>query len=375
MKPKLTERKNPRHKTRTVKIGNIYIGGNHPIAIQSMTKTKTANIEDTVKQINELERVGCEIVRVAIKDEQDAKALKRIKKKAKIPIVADIHFNWRLALEAIDNGADKIRLNPGNIYKKEQIKEIVYAAKMNHIPIRVGVNSGSLINRKSQSAPPCLPAARQAKSQVDNMVKSALDYLKILENYGFFDIVVSLKASCVSDTIMAYRKLAGLCDYPLHLGVTASGPLPAGAIKSSIAIGALLLDGIGDTIRVSLTEEPWQEVETAKIILESLGLRNSRHQIISCPTCGRCEVDLVNIVKEVEKRINATHSKPLTVNSHPLRVAIMGCVVNGPGEAGMADIGVAFGKKQGLLFRKGRIIKKVSAPDCINVLLKELGSD
>jgi (E)-4-hydroxy-3-methylbut-2-enyl-diphosphate synthase len=363
--------KNPRHKTRPIKIGNIYIGGNHPIAIQSMAKTKTANIEDSVKQINELERVGCEIVRVAIKDEQDAKALKRIKERVKIPVVADIHFNWRLALEAIDNGADKIRLNPGNIYKKEQIKEIVYAAKMNRIPIRVGVNSGSLINRKSKGAP-CLPELMHHKSQVDSMVKSALDYLKILEDHGFFDIVVSLKASCVSDTIAAYRKLAGLCDYPLHLGVTASGPYLSGTIKSSIAIGSLLLDGIGDTIRVSLTEEPWQEVEAAKVILESLGLRNSRPQIISCPTCGRCEVDLVNIVRELEKRLSAAYCRLQAV---PVKVAVMGCVVNGPGEAGMADIGVAFGKKEGLLFRKGRIIKKVSASDCINVLLKELGSD
>jgi len=343
-----------RRKAKVIKIGKVSIGGNNPIAIQSMTKTRTCDIEKTVKQIKELEKIGCSIVRLAVRDAQDARAIKKIKEKVSLPLVADIHFNWRLAQDAIDNGADKIRLNPGNIYKKDEVKEIARAAKLNHIPIRVGVNSGSLKNRKAHP---------------DAMVESAVDYIKILEGFGFYDIVVSLKASNIIDTIEAYRKIAGLCEYPLHLGVTATGSPYKGAIKSGIALGALLLEGIGDTIRVSLTDEPVQEVAASKIILESLELRKFGPQIISCPTCGRCEVDLVKIVKELESRLSTIDHR---LSTRPTKVAIMGCVVNGPGEAKEADLGVAFGKREGLLFRKGKALKKISYSDCADILLKEI---
>lgn len=347
----------PRRKSKIIKIGNVYIGGNYPIAIQSMAKRKTSDIKKTETQIKELENAGCEIVRVAIKDEQDAKALKGIKRKINIPVVCDIHFNWKLAIKAIDNGADKIRLNPGNIYKKEEIKEIAHLAKSCGIPIRVGVNSGSLRNHKD------------TRTQADKMIKSALDYVKILEGFGFHDIVISLKASNILDTIEAYRKIAKLCDYPLHLGITATGAPFSGAIKSGIALGNLLLEGIGDTIRVSLTDNPRQEVVAAKIILSSLGLRKFGPQIISCPTCGRCEVDLVRVVKDLEDKLSTIDHRLLT---RPAKVAIMGCMVNGPGEAKEADIGVAFGKKAGLLFKNGKPIRKLTSSNCISVLLKEM---
>ncbi|MBI4982006.1 MAG: flavodoxin-dependent (E)-4-hydroxy-3-methylbut-2-enyl-diphosphate synthase [Candidatus Omnitrophica bacterium] len=344
-----------RRKTRIVKIGEIALGGNNPIAIQSMTKVKASNVEATLRQIKELADAGCEIIRLAVKDGDDAAAIKKIKAKAKLPIVADIHFDWRLALKAIDGGVDKIRLNPGNIYKKEEIKEVVSAAKAHGIPIRVGVNSGSVRNRRVN---------------VDNMVNSALDYLKVLEGLKFYNTVISLKASNILDTIEAYRKCAKLCDYPLHLGVTATGAPFSGAIKSSVALGALLLDGIGDTLRVSLTEDPRQEVLAAKAILSSLELRSFGPEIISCPTCGRCEVNLVKIVKELESRLSEAGYRGKS--SGPLKVAVMGCVVNGPGEAKEADIGIAFGKKEGLLFKHGKPVKKVNVKDCVNVLLREI---
>lgn len=361
-----------RRKTRTVKIGHLFIGGNNPVLIQSMAKTKTADVEKTVQQIKELENVGCEIVRLAIKEPQDALALKKIKERTKLPIVADIHFNWRLAIKAIDNGADKIRLNPGNIYKKDQIKEIISALKIARIPLRIGVNSGSVrgLNSKRLKMP-------------DRLVASAYNYIKLIEKFKFYDIVVSLKASNVLDTVDAYRRMSRLCDYPLHLGVTATGLPYRGAIKSSIAVGALLLEGIGDTIRVSLTTKPEQEVEAAKSILEALELRRFGPEIISCPTCGRCEVDLVKIVKELENRLSLPHRQAGTIDypcltgrqglsTRPLKLAVMGCIVNGPGEAKEADIGIAFGKTEGLLFKNGRAIKKVSFSNCIDFLLKEM---
>ena len=347
-----------RHKTKIVRIGNTYIGSDNPITIQSMAKTKTANIENTLKQIKELENTGCEIVRLAIKDILDARALKKIKPKINIPVVADIHFNWRLALEAIDNGADKIRLNPGNIYKRSEIKEIVSALKLAKIPLRIGLNSGSLRNLNSKRL-----------SMPDKLVKAALDYIKIIEGLKFYDIVVSLKASTVLDTIEAYRKLSRLCDYPLHLGLTATGSSGQGTIKSAIAVGTLLLEGIGDTIRISLTDKPLQEVKAAKYILEALQLRKFGPEIISCPTCGRCEVDLVKIVRDLEAKLT-TYNLQLT--THPLKLAVMGCVVNGPGEARQADIGIAFGKNEGLLFKDGKPVKKVSFNRCVDTLLKEL---
>jgi len=358
-----------RRKAKTIKIGDCLIGGNNPIAIQSMAKTKTADIERTLKQIKELENAGCQIVRLAIKDIPDARALKKIKPKINIPIVADIHFNWRLALEAIDNGADKIRLNPGNIYKKSEIKEIVSALKLARIPLRIGLNSGSVrdLNSKRLSMP-------------DKLARAALDYIKTVEGFKFYDIVVSLKASTVLDTVEAYRKVSRLCDYPLHLGLTATGSSLQGTVKSAIAVGTLLLEGIGDTIRISLTDKPLQEVKAAKYILEALQLRNFGPQIISCPTCGRCEVDLLKIVRELENSLaypvsrlsSSTGKQANRQTGKPLKVAVMGCVVNGPGEARQADIGVAFGKNEGLLFKDGKPVKKVSFNRCVDTLLKEL---
>jgi len=343
----------PRRKTKTICIGNVRIGTNYPIAIQAMTKTKTADSEKTIKQINELKKVGCEIVRLAVKDRADAQALKKIKQRTNIPIVADIHFNWRLGIEAIDNGADKIRLNPGNIYKKEQIREIAQAAKLSRIPIRVGVNSGSL---------------RKTKKTAQSMVQSALDYIKTLEKCGFYNIVISLKSSQIFQTLEAYRKMAKSCDYPFHLGVTATGSPYLGLIKSSIALSILLLEGIGDTIRVSLTDEPQAEVKAAKSILESLGLRCFGPEIISCPTCGRCEIDLIKIVRSLDERLSVI--RPLS--ALPMKVAVMGCLVNGPGEAKEADLGIAFGRKEGLLFKKGKAIRRIPFHNCTDILLKEI---
>lgn len=346
-----------RKKTRVIKIGNCLIGGTHPVAIQSMVKYRATDTERSLKQIRELEDAGCEIVRFAVKDIRDARALKKIRKESGIPIVADIHFDYRLALEAIDSGVDKIRLNPGNIYKKEEVREVVAGLKNAKIPLRIGVNSGSVRDLHSKNA-------------AGNLVKSALEYIKMVEGFKFHNIVVSLKASNVLDTVSAYREISGLCDYPMHLGVTATGSPFAGAIKSSVALGALLLDGIGDTIRVSLTDIPVREVYAAKVILESLGLRKFGHSLISCPTCGRCEVDLVKIVSELEEKLEQGAKRPNP--SKPIKIAVMGCVVNGPGEAKEADIGVAFGKSEGMLFRKGKPVRKVSYSDCVDVLLKEI---
>jgi len=351
-----------RRKTRVIKIGSVRIGGNNPVAIQSMAKTRTGDCDNTVKQIRELKKAGCEIVRVAVKDSADAAAIRKIKANIRIPLVADIHFSFSLAIEAIDNGADKVRLNPGNIYKENEIREVASAAKLNRIPIRIGVNSGSL---------------KGGRYSVDAMVKSALDYIKILEGFKFHDIVISLKASNVPDTVEAYRKISKACDYPLHLGVTATGLPFKGAIKSSIAIGALLLEGIGDTIRVSLTDTPVQEALAAKAILESLGLRRFGPEIISCPTCGRCEVDLVGIVTELEKKLSTIDYTCLPARQgvlrRPVKIAIMGCIVNGPGEAKEADIGIAFGRKEGLLFKNGKAVRKVSIHNCTDYLFKEIG--
>lgn len=356
-----------RRRAKTIKIGDVYIGGDNPVAVQSMTKTKTADIESTISQIQELKGAGCEIVRLAIKDTSDANALREIRQKVNLPLVADIHFNWLLALKAIDNGVDKIRLNPGNIYKKAQLREIARAAKINRIPIRVGLNSGSLPDKNHKT--------KDSKNTAETMITVALDYINILEKFGFYDMVISLKASNILDTVEAYRRLAGLCEYPFHLGVTATGTAYCGTIKSSIALGALLLAGIGDTIRVSLTDSPQQEVQVARSILETLGLRIFGLELISCPTCGRCEIDLVNIACEFKSRLNTVNSKLLAGNLRPFKVAIMGCVVNGPGEARQADIGVAFGKKDGLLFRKGSPVKKVSPERCVDVLWDEINKE
>ena len=342
-----------RHKTKVIKIGNLLIGGNNPVAIQSMAKFKTSDVERTARQIKELQDAGCEIIRVAVKDSADAAAIKKLKRCIKIPIVADIHFNWKLAIESIENGADKIRLNPGNIQKDEEIKQIISALKDANIPLRIGLNSGSVQGAGSKKV-----------SMPGKLVESALDYIKRIEKLRFYNLVISLKANNVTDTVEAYKKIAKQCNYPLHLGVTATGSPSKGVIKSSIAIGALLLEGIGDTIRVSLTEPPVKEVEAARCILEAVGARKFGPDIISCPTCGRCEVNLAQIVEKLEEKL-------LTSNK-PIKVAVMGCVVNGPGEAVEADIGVAFGKKEGMLFKKGKAAGKVSFKDCVKILLNEM---
>jgi (E)-4-hydroxy-3-methylbut-2-enyl-diphosphate synthase len=342
--------------TRQIKAGGIKIGGKAPVSIQSMTKTDTRDVSATVKQIRELESAGCELVRLAVKDLQAASAIKSIKKKINIPLIADIHFDYRLAIAAIENGADKIRLNPGNIHKEEQIVAVAKAAKKQRIPIRVGLNSGSV---KFKHAGP--------EFKVRSLVQSALDYIKILEKAGFYDIIVSLKASDVLTTIEAYRRFSKLSNYPLHLGVTAAGPVAAGLVKSSLGIGILLSEGIGDTVRVSLTGHPCEEVTAAKNILQALEIRKFGPEIISCPTCGRCQVDLESIVKKLAMSYELS-----AISQKRLKIAVMGCEVNGPGEAKEADIGIAFGKGTGVLFKKGKIVKRVKYKEAIEALLKNL---
>lgn len=349
-----------RRKTRQASIGRVKVGGGAPVSIQSMTKTNTRDVKATVKQIKELEKEGCEIIRVAILDRETAETIPAIKKRIKIPLVADIHFDYKLALEAIENGADGIRINPGNIKDKGKIIQIMRRAREKIIPIRIGVNSGSLDRKKYKG-----PLARA-------MVRSALDSIKIFEKEKFYDIIVSLKASDVLTTTEAYRLIAKRCDYPLHLGITATGLPPSGIIKSAMGIGSLLLEGIGDTIRVSLTGPPQEEVRVGYEILRTLGLRKGI-EIIACPTCGRCEIDLIKIAKRIERELNCSMFNVQC--SMPLKVAIMGCVVNGPGEAREADIGIAGGKKIGIIFRKGRVIKKVREKDLVKTLLKEISKE
>ncbi|MDD5255410.1 MAG: flavodoxin-dependent (E)-4-hydroxy-3-methylbut-2-enyl-diphosphate synthase [Candidatus Omnitrophica bacterium] len=350
-----------RRKTKVVKIGNVCIGGRHPVAVQGMTKTPTADIQSTLRQISELQAAGAEIVRLAVEGPEDARALRSIKQSSPLPLVADIHFNWRLAIAAIESGVDKIRLNPGNIYRSREVSDIARAAKSARIPIRVGLNSGSVRSRAAGKS-------AQSKGLIALMAESALRYIRLLEKNAFYDIVVSLKASGIPDTLAAYRRMSRLCDYPFHLGLTATGPSSGGVVKSSIAIGALLLDGIGDTIRISLTDTPFEEIRVARDILEAVGARTFGPQIVSCPTCGRCGVDLVKIVNELSRKIAAL---PLKKKGPALRVAVMGCVVNGPGEAREADIGIAFGKGEGLIFKSGKPFKKVSAGASVEALLKE----
>ncbi|OGX26863.1 MAG: 4-hydroxy-3-methylbut-2-en-1-yl diphosphate synthase [Omnitrophica WOR_2 bacterium RIFCSPHIGHO2_02_FULL_45_21] len=348
-----------RHKTKEIQIGNIKIGGNNPIAIQSMAKVPTKDYRKTLLQIKNLEKEGCSIVRVAVKDEEDARAISQIKSAMRIPLVADIHFNWKLAICAIKSGADKIRLNPGNIYKRQEIKEVVSAARDYSVPIRVGLNSGSIpkIFRYSIKLRPAL-----------KLVKAALDYIKLLEDLNFTNIVVSLKCSNVLDTVEAYREIAQRCNYPLHLGLTASGFSEAGKIKSAVAMGILLSQGIGDTLRVSLTDQPEEEVRIAKYILSSLGLGNFGPEIISCPACGRTEVDIEKIVNELHEKLSAL---PHPLSAPSLKLAVMGCVVNGPGEAEDADLAIAFGKKEGLLYKNSKPIRKVLSVRAVDELLKE----
>jgi len=351
-----------RRKTKTVRIGSAKIGAGYPVSIQSMTKTDTADVSATVRQIKALERAGCEIIRVAVKDTGALAALEKIKAKINIPLAADIHFNYRLALEAAARGVDCLRLNPGNIYRREEVRQIAQAAGKRKIPIRVGVNSGSLRSQVKKY---------KEENVADLMVKSALDYIKMLESFNFYDIIVSMKASSVAQTVKAYRKMACLCPYPFHLGITAAGLAPEGVIKSAIAIGSLLLEGIGDTVRVSLTGSPQEEVRAAKEILQSLGLRNFSPEIIACPTCGRCRINVVKIAREVKSKLSAIRY-PLSANGL-FTIAIMGCEVNGPQEARDADIGIAGGKRCAALFKKGKIVKRIKESQIVDTLVKELG--
>ncbi len=346
-----------RKKTKEIKIGSIFIGGNEKIAIQSMTNTKTEDIESTVKQIIYLEASGCDIIRVAVPNLNAAYAIKDIKKRINIPLVADIHFDYRLAIESIKNGADKIRINPGNIGSIAKLKEVVIAAEMYQIPIRIGINAGSLSKDIID---------KYGNGSVDAMVESALVNVNTLESLGFDQIVISVKSSDILETVECYSKLSELVEYPLHLGITESGTIKNGTIKSSIGIGSLLIQGIGDTIRVSLTGEPIEEIIVAKEILQSLKLIDRGIELVSCPTCGRCNVDLVNIAKEIEEKITFLNTKKR------IKVAVMGCEVNGPGEARDADIGIAGGKGEFLLFIKGKPIKKIGEANASNVFMEEL---
>ncbi|WP_307988764.1 flavodoxin-dependent (E)-4-hydroxy-3-methylbut-2-enyl-diphosphate synthase [uncultured Fusobacterium sp.] len=341
-------------KTREIKIGNLYIGGEKPIIIQSMTNTPTEDVEKTVAQIKELEKAGCELVRVTVNTEKAAEAIKEIKKQINIPLVADIHFDYKLALKAMENGIDKLRINPGNIGDDEKVRLVVEKAKELNVPIRIGVNSGSVEKKILE---------KYGRVTADGMVESAMYHVNLLEKYGFNNIVISLKASNVKMMVDAYRKISELVDYPLHLGVTEAGTEFQGTVKSAIGIGSLLVDGIGNTIRVSLTENPVEEIKVAKEILKVLGLREGV-EIVSCPTCGRTQIDLIGLAKKVEKEFGNIEKN--------IKIAVMGCVVNGPGEAKEADIGVAGGKGEGLLFKKGEIVKKVKEEEIIPELRKML---
>ncbi|MBP3911052.1 MAG: flavodoxin-dependent (E)-4-hydroxy-3-methylbut-2-enyl-diphosphate synthase [Niameybacter sp.] len=344
-----------RNETKIINIGGIQIGGGNPIAIQSMTNTKTHDVEATVNQILELEEAGCEIVRVAVPDEQAARAISDITKRIHIPLVADIHFDYRLALMAIENGVQKLRINPGNIGNSERVQKVVEKAKAYHIPIRIGVNSGSVEKVLLEQYGGVCAAA---------MVESAKKHIDLLEAMDFTDIVVSLKASTIPLAIEAYTLFAKKYAYPLHVGITEAGTLYRGTVKSSAGLGAILSRDIGDTIRVSLSDDPVQEIECARAVLQSLELRQFGVEIISCPTCGRTNVDLIGLAKQVEER-----TKHIT---KPLKIAVMGCAVNGPGEAKEADIGVAGGRGEGLIFKKGEIVRKVKENELLEVFMQEL---
>ncbi|MCD4742746.1 MAG: flavodoxin-dependent (E)-4-hydroxy-3-methylbut-2-enyl-diphosphate synthase [Desulfobacteraceae bacterium] len=343
-----------RKKTRQVSIGSVKVGGGAPVAVQSMTNTYTQDVDATVSQIKQLSKAGCEIIRVAIPDMEAALAVKKIKKQINIPLIADIHFDYKLAIASAENGADALRINPGNIGTKERVQKVVQCAKDNGLSIRIGVNSGSLEKDIEQSI------GNGAKA----MAASAERNVELLRGMDFHDIKLSVKASDVSRTVEAYRLVSSQTDLPLHLGVTEAGGLFAGISKSAIGIGMLLAEGIGDTIRVSLTRDPVEEIRTAWEILRALEIRKRGVEIISCPTCGRCRIDLFDIAEKVEKAL-------LEVKV-PVKIAIMGCVVNGPGEAKEADIGIAGGDGTGILFKKGKLIKKFPQEKLINVLLEEV---
>jgi len=344
-----------REKTKVVQIGSVKIGGGNPIAIQSMTNTKTENVKETVAQIHRLEDAGCEIIRCAVPTMEAAEAFREIKKQIHIPLVADIHFDYRLAIAAMDNGADKIRINPGNIGDRSRLEAVVHKAKEYNVPIRVGVNSGSLEKHLVE---------KYGGVTAEGLVESALEKLNMIEQLNYDNLVASVKSSDVLMCIEAHELLAQRCNYPLHVGVTESGTLLSGNIKSAAGIGIMLYKGIGDTIRVSLTGDPVEEIYSAKLILKTLGLRKGGVEVVSCPTCGRTEINLIELANQVEA---------MTIDMDlDIKVAVMGCVVNGPGEAKEADIGIAGGNGEGVLIKKGQIVKKVKEQELLGVLREEL---
>ena len=344
-----------RDETKQIQIGSVTIGGGSPVAIQSMTNTKTEDVQATVAQILALEKAGCEIIRCAVPTMEAAAALREIKKEIHIPLVADIHFDYRLAIAAIENGADKIRINPGNIGSRDRIQAVVDKAKEYQVPIRVGVNSGSLEKELVE---------KYGKVTAEGLVESALDKVHLIEEMGYDKLVVSIKSSDVLMCVRAHELIADVCPYPLHVGITESGTVTAGNIKSSIGLGLILHQGIGDTIRASLTGDPVEEIRSAKLILKTLGLRKGGIEVVSCPTCGRTKIDLIGLANQVEQMVEDI---PLDI-----KVAVMGCVVNGPGEAKEADIGIAGGIGEGLLIKKGEIVKKVKEEELLETLRQEL---
>ena len=344
-----------RMQTKEVKIGSVTIGGAHPVAIQSMTNTKTEDVAATVEQILRLEAAGCEIVRCTVPTMEAAKALKEIKKQIHIPLVADIHFDYKMAIAAIENGADKIRINPGNIGSEERVRAVVEKAKEYGVPIRIGVNSGSLEK-------PLLE--KYGGVTAEGIVEGALDKVHMIESMGYDNLVVSIKSSDVLMCVKAHELIAKQCPYPLHVGITESGTIYSGNIKSSVGLGLILHEGIGNTIRVSLTGDPVEEIRSAKLILKTLGLRKGGIEVVSCPTCGRTQIDLIGLANEVEKMVQEF---PLDI-----KVAVMGCVVNGPGEAKEADLGIAGGIGEGLLIKKGEIVRKVKEEELLETLRQEL---
>ena len=342
-----------RNRTKEIRIGNVWIGGSHPVAIQSMTNTKTEDVAATVEQILALEAAGCEIIRCAVPTMEAALALKEIKKQIHIPLVADIHFDYRLAIAAIENGADKIRINPGNIGSKERVQAVVEKAKEYNVPIRVGVNSGSLEKNLLE---------KYGGVTAEGIVESALDKVRMIEEMGYDNLVVSIKSSDVLMCVRAHELIAEKCQYPLHVGITESGTVYSGNIKSSVGLGIILHEGIGNTIRVSLTGDPTEEIRTAKLILKTM--RKGGIEVVSCPTCGRTRIDLIALANQVEKMVQDIDLD--------IKVAVMGCVVNGPGEAKEADIGIAGGIGEGLLIKKGEIVRKVKEEELLETLRQEL---
>ena len=340
-----------REKTKVIRIGDVCIGGNHPIAIQSMCNTKTEDVKTTVAQIHALEAPGCEIIRVAVPTMEAAAAIKEIKKQIHIPLVGDIHFDYRLAIEAMRNGVDKIRINPGNIGSTDRVKAVVDMAKACHVPIRVGVNSGSLEKHIIE---------KYGHVTAEGIVESALDKVRMIEDLDYDQMVISIKSSDVLMCVKAHELIAEQTDYPLHVGITESGTLISGNIKSAVGLGIMLNEGIGNTIRVSLTGDPVEEIKSAKLILRTLGLRKGGIEVVSCPTCGRTQIDLIGLANQVENMVQGYDLN--------LKVAVMGCVVNGPGEAREADLGIAGGIGEGLLIRKGEVIKKVPEDELLGAL-------